>query len=199
MSRSMSFTRDQEQWPVGQQTKPRPNKIFLRCCLSHRKECISTYAIAKQFALKEFVWWDISCFHKIQHKCVLFSIVQDFSPIIYYSGQMSFTTVFFSESMFRIRIVYWWHVRTTIIHQDQDQGDKSLALTREANIATPSSVHSSEDIRESGSRFLSNFFIVCLFVNFIPFNFTGVLHRVCQILGYLLTRQYKALDSVQKH
>ena len=47
------------------------------------------------------------------------------------------------------------NVRTTIIHQDQDQGDKSLALTREVNLATPSSAPSAEEIRESGSAFQS--------------------------------------------
>ena len=41
----------------------------------------------------------------------------------------------------------------TIIHQDHDKGDKSLALTREVNLATLSSVSSAEEIRESGSAF----------------------------------------------
>ena len=50
---------------------------------------------------------------------------------------------------------YWWHVNMTIIHQDQDRGDKSLALTREVNLATPSSAPSAEEIIESGSAFQS--------------------------------------------
>ena len=35
-------------------------------------------------------------------------------------------------------------VRTTIIHQDQDQGDKCVALTREVNLTTPSSAPSQQ-------------------------------------------------------
>ena len=33
----------------------------------------------------------------------------------------------------RRRIVYWWHIRTTIIHQDHGLGVKTLALTRKVN------------------------------------------------------------------
>ena len=36
-----------------------------------------------------------------------------------------------------IWIVYWRHVKMTIIHQDQDQGGLSPALTREVNLAIP--------------------------------------------------------------
>ena len=43
----------------------------------------------------------------------------------------------------------------TIIHQDQNQEDKSPALTREVNLATPLSAPSAEEIRESGSAFHS--------------------------------------------
>ena len=60
-----------------------------------------------------------------------------------------------SSSVFRIRIVYWWHVRTIIIHQDHDQGDKSLALTREVNLATPSLAPLAEEMGESRSAFQS--------------------------------------------
>ena len=61
----------------------------------------------------------------------------------------------FSIVRIRTRIVYWWQVRTTILHQDQDRCDQSLALTRGVNLATPSSVTSAEEIRESGSAFQS--------------------------------------------
>ena len=47
-------------------------------------------------------------------------------------------------------IVYWRHIRITIIHQGPDQGDKSPALTREVNLKTPSSAPSAEEVRESG-------------------------------------------------
>ena len=44
----------------------------------------------------------------------------------------------------RIKLVHWWHVRTKIIHQDYDQGDYTLALTREVYLATTSSAPSAE-------------------------------------------------------
>ena len=63
-------------------------------------QCLPTYASAKQFALKEPVWWGAKCFLKIQNECIdLSSIIQDFSPIIYYSSQLSFTTVPFCKCM----------------------------------------------------------------------------------------------------
>ena len=59
---------------------------------------LATNSIAKQFAFKEFMRGCIKCFFKIQYECVnLSSIVQDFSPIIYYRSQLSFTTTSFSE------------------------------------------------------------------------------------------------------
>ena len=45
----------------------------------------------------------IKCLFKIQYECVnLSSIVQDFSPIIYYRSQLSFTTVSLPEGMLSI-------------------------------------------------------------------------------------------------
>ena len=38
--------------------------------------------------------------------------------------------------LYRIRIVYWWNVETTITHQDLWLGNLSLALTREVNSNT---------------------------------------------------------------
>ena len=56
-------------------------------------QCLATDSIAKQFAFKEFMRGCIKCLFKIQYECVnLSSIVQDFSPIIYYRSQLSFTT-----------------------------------------------------------------------------------------------------------
>ena len=47
--------------------------------------------------------WGIKCFLKIQYECIkLSSIVQDFSPVIYYSSQLIFTTVRFSECMLSV-------------------------------------------------------------------------------------------------
>ena len=52
-------------------------------------QCLATNSIAKQFAFKEFMRGCIKCLFKIQYGCVnLYSIVQDFSPIIYYRSQM---------------------------------------------------------------------------------------------------------------
>ena len=66
-------------------------------------QCLATDSIAKQFAFKEFMRGCIKCLFKIQYECVnLSSIVQDFSPIIYYRSQLSFTTMSFPECMLPI-------------------------------------------------------------------------------------------------
>ena len=66
-------------------------------------QCLATDSIAKQFAFKEFMRGYIKCLFKIQYECVnLSSIVQDFSPIIYYRSQLSCTTMSFPECMFPI-------------------------------------------------------------------------------------------------
>ena len=60
--------------PVGHQTKPGPNPILLRLqqlavvCSTEKNVSISvfsTYATAKQFALKELMRWGVKCFLKI--------------------------------------------------------------------------------------------------------------------------------------
>ena len=59
-------------------------------------QCVATNSKAKQFAFKEFMRGCIKCLFKIQYESVnLSSIVKDFSPIIYYRSQLSFTTVSF--------------------------------------------------------------------------------------------------------
>ena len=66
-------------------------------------QCLATNSIAKQFAFKEFMRGCIKCLFKIQYERVnLSSVVQDFSPIIYYRSQLSFTTVSFPECMLPI-------------------------------------------------------------------------------------------------
>ena len=66
-------------------------------------QCLATNSIAKQFAFNKFTSGCIKCLFKIQYECVnLSSIVQDFSPVIYYRSQLSFTTIFFSECMLPI-------------------------------------------------------------------------------------------------
>ena len=66
-------------------------------------QCLATSSIAKQFAFKESLRRCIKCRLKIQYECVnLSSIVQDFSPIIYYRSQLSFTTMSFPECMLPI-------------------------------------------------------------------------------------------------
>ena len=91
---------------MGHQTKPGPNPILLHSVAQKRIypiQCLPTYAIAQQFVLKNLVQWGIECFLKIQYDCInLSSIVQSFSPIIYYSSQLSFTTVPFSECMLSV-------------------------------------------------------------------------------------------------
>ena len=67
-----------------------------RCYLKHRKESIHfnvfPQSIAKQFAFKGCN----KCLFKIQYECVnLSSIVQHFSPIIYYRSQLSLNVFFF--------------------------------------------------------------------------------------------------------
>ena len=65
-------------------------------------QCLATNSTAKQFAFK-FMRGCIKCLLKIQYECVnLSSIVQDFSPIIYYHRQLSFTTMSFPECMLPI-------------------------------------------------------------------------------------------------
>ena len=77
-----------------------------RCCLKQRKypfQCLATNSVAKQFAFKEFMRGCIKCLFKIQYECVILSsIVQDFSPIIYYHSQLSFATMPFPECMLPI-------------------------------------------------------------------------------------------------
>ena len=66
-------------------------------------QCLATNSIAEQFAIKEFVRGCIKCLFKIQYECVnLSSFVQDFSLIIYYRSQLSFTTMSFPEFMLPI-------------------------------------------------------------------------------------------------
>ena len=66
-------------------------------------QCLATNSIAKQFAFKEFMRGCIKCLLKIQYeRVILSSVVQDFSPIIYYRSQLSFTTVSFPECMLPI-------------------------------------------------------------------------------------------------
>ena len=89
-------TRDQERCPGGHPTKPEPSQILLHLqqlvvVWSKEKkriypfQCLATDSIAKHFAFKEFMSGCIKCLFKIQYECVnLSSIVQDFSPIIYY-------------------------------------------------------------------------------------------------------------------
>ena len=65
--------------------------------------CLATSSIAKQFAFKAFMRGCIKCLLKIQYECVnLSSIVHNFSPIIYYRSQLSFTTMSFPECMLPI-------------------------------------------------------------------------------------------------
>ena len=92
------ITRDQEWCPGGYPTKPEPNQILL-----HLFQCLSTNSTAKQFAFKEFMRRCIKCLFKIQYECVnLSSTVQEFSSIIYYRSQLSFTTMSFPECMLPI-------------------------------------------------------------------------------------------------
>ena len=66
-------------------------------------QCLTTHSIAKQFAFKEFMRGCIKYLFKIQYECInLSSIVQDFSPIIYYRSQLSFTTMSFPECMLHV-------------------------------------------------------------------------------------------------
>ena len=52
-------------------------------------QCLATNSIAIQFAFKEFMRGCIKCIFKIQYECVnLSSIVQDFSPVIFYRSQL---------------------------------------------------------------------------------------------------------------
>ena len=105
-------TRDQERCPGGHPTKPEKDEpvkfysVYNNSLLSEAKkriypfQCLATDSIAKQFAFKEFMRGCIKCLFKIQYECVnLSSIVQDFSPIIYYCSHLSFTTMSFPECL----------------------------------------------------------------------------------------------------
>ena len=78
---------------------------FLNSCFQNPNEnsapeCLSANAITKQFAFKKFMRWGVKSLLEDQNKCVnLSSFVQDFYPIIYYSCQLSFTTVPFPKCM----------------------------------------------------------------------------------------------------
>ena len=70
--------------------------------------------LAKQFAFKEFMRGCIKCLFKIQYECVnLSSIVQNFSQIIYYHSQLSFTIMSFPECMLPISQEF---ISTKMIH-----------------------------------------------------------------------------------
>ena len=70
-------------------------------------QCLATSFIAKQFAFKEFMRVCIKCLFKIKYECVnQSSIVQDFSPIIYYRSQLSFTTMSFPACCLSDRSLY---------------------------------------------------------------------------------------------
>ena len=93
--------------PLG--TPDRFYSIYNNTLLSEAKkrifpfQCLATDSIAKQFAFKEFMRGFIKCLFKIQYECVNLScIVQDFSPIIYYRSQLSFTTMSLPECMLPI-------------------------------------------------------------------------------------------------
>ena len=64
-------------------------------------QCLATDSIANNLILRSS--WGIKCLFKIQYECVnLSSIVQDFSQIIYYRSQLSFTIMSFPECMLPI-------------------------------------------------------------------------------------------------
>ena len=79
-----------------------------RWFLKHRKESIHFNVLPLLPQLNNWLlrssWGGcIKCLFKIQYECVnLSSIVQDFSPIIYYRSQLSFTTGSFPECMLPI-------------------------------------------------------------------------------------------------
>ena len=97
-------------WDTRQNRSPvRFYSIYNNSLLSETKkricpfQCLATDSIANQFAFKESMRGCIKRFFKIQYECVnLSSIVQDFSPIIYYCSQLSFTTMSFPECMLPI-------------------------------------------------------------------------------------------------
>ena len=61
-------------------------------------QCLATNSIAKQLVLRSSWGGCIKCLFKIQYERVnLSSVVQDFSPIIYYRSQLSFRAVSFPE------------------------------------------------------------------------------------------------------
>ena len=75
-------------------------------------QCLATSSIAKQFALKEFMRGCIKCLFKIQYERVhLSSVVQDFSPVIYYRSQLSFIT--------DLSWMHVAHLTGVYIHQDE--------------------------------------------------------------------------------
>ena len=79
-----------------------------RSCLKHRNESIHFNVLPSipylNNLLLRSLWGGVSnAFFEIQYECVkLSSIVQEFSPIIYYRSQLSFTTMPFSECMLPI-------------------------------------------------------------------------------------------------
>ena len=100
-------------------------------------QCLATNFIAKQFAFKEFMRRCIKCHFKIQYECVnLSSVVQDFSLIIYYRSQLSFTTMSFPECMLPIWqefiFIKMSHdiVRVTCkVHKSRKPGDNCTQVT----------------------------------------------------------------------
>ena len=70
-------------------------------------QCLATSSIAKQFAFKKFIRGCIKCLFKIQYECVnLSSIVQDFSPIIYYRNWVSQLCPFLNACCLSDRSLY---------------------------------------------------------------------------------------------
>ena len=83
-----------------------------------------TYIISSPMSLR--LRWAKNTIVPLAYRCYTWNLVRtDFM-----ASEMSFENVdgrtmdaCLSFKLTRIRNVYWWHVRMTIIHQDQDQGD----------------------------------------------------------------------------
>ena len=99
VQRKQQGTKDSTLWNTGQ--NPDPINFFShlqQLCITEKNLSISvsSYLSHSQNSLHLRSLWGwgitIKCYFKIQYECInLSSIVQDFSPIIYYSSNLSFT------------------------------------------------------------------------------------------------------------
>ena len=121
-------------------------------------QCLATNSIAKQFAFKEFMRGCIKFVFKSQYECVnLSSVVQDFSPIIYYSSQLFHNCVLSCLHVAYLTGVYIhqdepWYLNilcvwvTCKVHKSRKPGDNCTQVTCHSSVPLSELENDSESV-----------------------------------------------------